>query len=134
MPTKHFFKTQFCGPPGLKVEMKQADNEIIMGAFTNIIKRRNRNCRGHLCAASLNAQSPAPRFNVVAFYTGRSDLAHISFLHEANRWFPQMYTKYTFSYEATTNWNQLNAEFLSRFQVVLFLDTRPEAPAQRKAF
>ncbi len=32
-----------------------------------------------LCAASLNAQSPAPRFNVVAFYTGRSDLAHIGF-------------------------------------------------------
>jgi hypothetical protein len=87
-----------------------------------------------LCSASLNAQSPAPQFKVVAFYTGRNDLAHISFMHEANRWFPQMAAKYNFSYEATTNWNDLNAAFLSKYQVVLFLDTRPEAPAQRKAF
>jgi uncharacterized protein len=86
------------------------------------------------CSASLNAQSPAPRFKVVALYTGTSDLAHISFVHEANRWFPQMAAKYGFSYEATTNWNQLNAAFLSQYQVVLFLDTRPDAPAQRQAF
>lgn len=86
------------------------------------------------CSASLNAQSPAPRFKVVAFYTGRNDLAHISFVHEANRWFPQMAAKYDFSYEATTNWSQLNAAFLSQYQVVLFLDTRPDGPVQRKAF
>lgn len=86
------------------------------------------------CSASLNAQSPAPRFKVVAFYTGKNDLAHISFVHEANRWFPQMAAKYDFSYEATTNWSQLNAAFLSQYQVVLFLDTRPDRPAQRKAF
>ena len=39
-----------------------------------------------------------------------------------------------FSYEATTNWNNLNGAFLSHCQVVVFLDTRPEAPAQRQAF
>src|SRR6266568_4469845 len=87
-----------------------------------------------LCSANLNAQSPAPRFKVVAFYTGKNDQAHISFMHEANRWFPQMAAKYNFTYEATTNWDDLNATFLSQYQVVLFLDTRPEIPAQRKAF
>jgi hypothetical protein len=71
---------------------------------------------------------------VVAFYTGKRDLAHISFVQEANRWFPQMAAKYHFSYEATTNWNLLNAAFLSHYQVVLFLDTRPDGAAQRKAF
>jgi len=45
-----------------------------------------------------------------------------------------MAAKYNFTYEATTNWNQLNADFLSHYQAVLFLDTRPDAPAQRKAF
>ncbi len=83
---------------------------------------------------ALEAQSSAPQFNVIAFYTGKNDPAHISFVNEANKWFPEMAAQYHFAYEATTNWNNLNADFLSRYQVVLFLDTRPEVPAQRRAF
>jgi hypothetical protein len=80
------------------------------------------------------AQTSALKFKVIAFYTGKDDLAHISFVHEANTWFPQMAAKHHFSYEATTNWNNLNTGFLSQYQVVIFLDTRPEVPAQREAF
>jgi hypothetical protein len=76
----------------------------------------------------------APSFKVIAFYTGKNDLAHISFVNEANEWFPKIAEKYHFTYEATTNWDNLNTDFLSRYQVVLFLDTRPEKPAQREAF
>src|SRR5579859_3675206 len=76
----------------------------------------------------------APRFSIIAFYTGKNDLAHISFVHEALKWFPQMGAKYNFVFDATTNWSDLNAEFLSHYQVVIFLDTRPENPAQRAAF
>jgi len=76
----------------------------------------------------------APKFEVIAFYTGKDDLAHISFVREATEWFPKMAEKNNFTYDATTNWNDLNAEFLSHYQVVLFLDTRPENPVQRKAF
>jgi hypothetical protein len=75
-----------------------------------------------------------PQFKVVAFYTGQNDLAHISFVHEALKWFPQMAEKYNFAFEATTNWSDLNTDFLSHYQVVLFLDTRPEDPRQRLAF
>ncbi|RYF54901.1 MAG: ThuA domain-containing protein, partial [Cytophagaceae bacterium] len=32
------------------------------------------------------------------------------------------------------DWTNLNADFLSRYQVVLFLDTRPDEPAHRAAF
>ncbi len=39
-----------------------------------------------------------------------------------------------FTYDSTNNWNNLNEEFLSHYQVVIFLDTRPDVPAQRKAF
>ena len=28
------------------------------------------------------------KFRVIAFYTAKNDKAHISFVHEANRWFP----------------------------------------------
>ena len=82
----------------------------------------------------LEAQSADGRFKAVAFYTGKDDLAHVSFVQEANAWFPKMAVQYHFTFEATTNWNNLNASFLSHYQVVIFLDTRPEVPAQREAF
>lgn len=85
------------------------------------------------CGLGCGAQ-PSSRFRVIAFYTGKSDQAHISFVHEANRWFGEVAPESGFSYEATTNWGRLNAEFLAPYKVVLFLDSRPEAHAQRQAF
>jgi len=87
-----------------------------------------------VCASSAKAQSSAAKFKVVAFYTVRNDQAHISFVREANRWFPEMAAGHGFVYEATTNWSQLNTEFLSRYAVVIFLDGRPDDAAQRKVF
>ncbi len=81
-----------------------------------------------------NAQTGQPEFKVIAFYTAKHDPAHISFVHEANRWFPKMAKKYNFVYDSTNNWNNMNAKFLSKYQVVIFLDTRPDVPAQREAF
>ncbi|MEP7321218.1 MAG: ThuA domain-containing protein, partial [Saprospiraceae bacterium] len=74
------------------------------------------------------------KFKVIAFYTAQNDLAHISFVHQANVWFPEMGKKHHFTYDSTNNWDNLNAEFLKQYQVVLFLDTRPETPSQREAF
>jgi hypothetical protein len=73
-------------------------------------------------------------FKVIAFYTAREDQAHISFVHEANTWFPKVAAENRFTYDSTNNWNNLNAAFLAGYQVIIFLDTRPEDPAQRKAF
>ncbi|MGK4567914.1 ThuA domain-containing protein [Flavobacterium sp. 3HN19-14] len=75
-----------------------------------------------------------PKFKVIAFYTGKNDQAHISFLHEANKWFAEQSQQQHFVYDTTSNWNNLNKEFLSKYKVVLFLDTRPEKAEQRKAF
>ena len=82
-------------------------------------------------SSSLPAQTS---FKVIAFYTAKEDLAHISFVHEANRWFPAMAAKYHFAYDSTNNWNNLNDSFLSRYDVVVFLDTRPDSLLQRTAF
>lgn len=87
-------------------------------------------CSILLCADSLKAQ----KFRIIAFYTAKEDKAHISFVHEANSWFSKMAVKYHFAYDSTRNWGNLNPEFLKNYQVVLFLDTRPEYPTQRKAF
>lgn len=86
------------------------------------------------CLAKANAQENKATFHVIAFYAAKHDLAHISFVHEANKWFPKMARKYHFTYDSTNDWTRLNTTFLSRYQVVIFLDTRPEDPAQRTAF
>lgn len=82
----------------------------------------------------VQGQGTLKKFSVIAFYTAQNDAAHISFVHEANRWFPKMGAQHGFTYDSTSNWDNLNAEFLKQYQVVLFLDTRPDVPAQRMAF
>jgi hypothetical protein len=81
-----------------------------------------------------NIQGSDPKFKVIAFYTGINDQAHVSFVHEANLWFAKISAQHHFCYESTNNWDNLNAEYLSRYQVVIFLDTRPDSNSQRKAF
>lgn len=87
-----------------------------------------------LFGSSVHAQSRSPLFRVIAFYTAKNDAAHISFVHEANRWFPEMAAANNFYYESTNDWNNLNDTFLSKYQLVIFLDTRPDSISQRIAF
>ena len=75
-----------------------------------------------------------PKFQVIAFYTGKNDQAHISYVSEALRWFPKIAEENNFGFTATNNWSNMNSEFLSGYQVVLFLDTRPDNPEQRETF
>ena len=86
-----------------------------------------------LCLAA-GASAQVQDFRVVAFYTGKEDLAHISFVNEANTCFPNLGRKLGFTYEATTDWSRLNDSFLGQCQVVLFLDSRPEVLEERRAF
>jgi hypothetical protein len=41
------------------------------------------------CSA-LGTNNSKPEFKVIAFFTAKQDQAHISFVHEAERWFPEM--------------------------------------------
>jgi hypothetical protein len=76
----------------------------------------------------------ATTFNVIAFYDGTYDAAHISFDHEANAWFPQQGPANGFTYTSTTDWSQLNTANLANYQVVMFLDNYPHTAAQQSAF
>ena len=80
------------------------------------------------------AQPTDPQFKVIAFYTAKNDQAHISFVHEANKWFPKIAAIYHFAYDSTNDWNNLNTDFLSHYHVVIFLDTRPDSLPERIAF
>jgi uncharacterized protein len=81
-----------------------------------------------------SAHAQGAKFHVLAFYTAKSDLAHISLVHEANKWFAEAAEKYDFTYDSTSNWDNLNTQNLTKYQVLLFLDTRPDSMPQRKAF
>jgi hypothetical protein len=87
-----------------------------------------------LGAAGLTCGPRAPAFRVVAFSTAKADPAHISFVREARVWFPEQAAKYNFAFDTTSDWRNLNAAFLARYDVVIFLDTRPEDLGQRAAF
>jgi hypothetical protein len=71
---------------------------------------------------------------VIAFFTAKQDQAHISFVQEAVRWFPEAAAKHNFAFDTTSDWRNLNATYLAKYQVIVFLDTRPEDPDQRAAF
>jgi len=87
-----------------------------------------------VCFFTATAQTNKKTFHVIAFYTARNDRAHISFVHEANKWFPKIAAEYNFTYDSTNDWSNLNTQFLSQYQVVIFLDTRPDSLPQRMAF
>jgi len=84
--------------------------------------------------SSAYSQKNGSGIKVVAFYTGQNDRAHVSFVREANRWFSEIAGKYKFSYDSTSNLDNLNLDFLAKYDVFLFLDTRPDKPEQRAAF
>jgi hypothetical protein len=74
------------------------------------------------------------RIKVISFYTGKEDQAHISFVHEAHRFFSVMAKQHHFAYDSTNNWSNMSDKFLSNYQVVILLDTRPETKEARAAF
>ena len=73
-------------------------------------------------------------FRVLSLHVGEHDHAHISFVAEADRWFTEMAAEYGFRYVSSNNWNMLNHDTLSRYDVIIFLDSRPDSLPWREAF
>ncbi|HMF72560.1 MAG TPA: hypothetical protein VK616_13875, partial [Flavitalea sp.] len=61
-----------------------------------------------LAFAGAGGQTNKPRFRAIAFFTAKNDQAHISFVHEANRWFNDLATRNNFIYDSTSDWSKLN--------------------------
>lgn len=109
------------------IDSKNLPDKIIFRRYFRII----------VCLVILLSFSQAyakKTFRVIGFFTAKHDRAHITYVHEANKWFAAQATRYHFQYDSTSDWNNLNAEFLKSYAVVIFLDTRPEKPEQRTAF
>ncbi|HEX4167253.1 MAG TPA: ThuA domain-containing protein [Bryobacteraceae bacterium] len=84
-----------------------------------------------LAVACLGQQ---PKFKVLAFYSTTVEPDHVLFAHDALKLFPEIARENHFTFEATTDWNQLNETNLKRYQLILWLDDSPHTTAQQKAF
>lgn len=70
----------------------------------------------------------------MAFYTPTGEPDHVAFAKQALQFFAAIAKKNHFSFESTTRWDDLNAEKLAVFQLVLWLNDSPKTAEQRAAF
>lgn len=90
-----------------------------------------------LCGASpktATAQTTAAPFHVLAFWTDKGEPDHIAFATEAIAFYTALGKEQNFSFEATTNWDEMSAARLKDVQVVVWLNDFPHNAAQRTVF
>jgi uncharacterized protein len=86
------------------------------------------------CAGMLRAQTAQSKFHVLAFYTEKTEADHVDFARQAVTFFAEEAKRDNFDWRVTTNWSELNAANLARYQLVVWLNDSPHKPAQRTAF
>ena len=73
-------------------------------------------------------------FQVVAFYSSKAEPDHVQFAEQALRFFSDLAAKDNFVFHSTTDWTNLNPEYLKKYQVVIWLNESPSSTDQRLAF
>jgi type 1 glutamine amidotransferase len=88
--------------------------------------------------AFLFASAPSPAqqaaFHTLAFYTDKGEQDHIDFAQQALVFYKELAKKENFAFEATTHWDDLNAEKLKNVQLVMWINDFPAKPEHRAAF
>jgi YVTN family beta-propeller protein len=84
-----------------------------------------------LVTASVGEQ---PRFKVLAFYSPHAEPDHVLFAESALKFFTECAAKDGFTFDATTDWANLNDEYLKPYQLVVWLNDSPGDAKQRRAF
>ncbi len=90
-----------------------------------------------LCAAATAmgavAHAATP-FRVLALYGTQVEADHVAFARQAIHFYSDLAQKDGFTFTAATGFGSLNAQTLSQYQLVLWLDDMPADPLARKAF
>ena len=76
----------------------------------------------------------APKFRALAFYSEKVERDHVDFAHAALKFYADAAKRDGFELVTTMNWDDLNAENLKQYQLVVWLDDFPATQAQRTAF
>jgi len=85
-----------------------------------------------LTSTAANGQQ-AP-FKVLAFYSTNTEPDHVLFANGALKFFSGISAKNNFTFDSSTNWDDLNDSNLGKYQVVVWLNDRPPKAEQKRAF
>jgi formylglycine-generating enzyme required for sulfatase activity len=73
-------------------------------------------------------------FKVLAFYSTNTDADHVSFSNDIRAFFKNLSVEKKFTFDATTDWTNLNEKFLSNYQAVIWINDFPRTDQQRAVF
>lgn len=74
------------------------------------------------------------QFQAIAFYSRSSEPDHVQFAEDALKFFSAHAAKDNFTFDSTDDWANLNASYLKKYQVVIWLNDAPLNAEQRLAF
>ncbi len=81
-----------------------------------------------------NGQDVFPRFKVLAFFSRQVEPDHVQFAEDAIHFFKDLTSGNGYVFDTTSSMDDLNAERLKNYSVVMMLNDFPHTDAQRKAF
>jgi YVTN family beta-propeller protein len=84
--------------------------------------------------ASSRTFAQQTRFTVLAFYSDNTEPDHVQFAQQAVKFLSERAASEHFTFEATTNWQDLSDERLKTCQLVIWLNESPTKAEQRSAF
>ena len=87
-----------------------------------------------ICGAPISILAQTSPMQVLAFYSTDVEADHVAFAKQAIEFYKEKGSIDGFSFEATSQWDDLNADRLKQVRVVLWLDDFPHTNAQRSAF
>src|SRR5437016_3545291 len=73
-------------------------------------------------------------FKVLAFYSTKVEPDHVLFAEGALKFFSGLSAKNNFTFDSTSNWDDMNDFNLGKYQVVVWLNDEPSKAEQRRAF
>jgi type 1 glutamine amidotransferase len=85
-------------------------------------------------ASALRLSGQEAAFRVLAFYSTNVESDHVDFAKQALQFFSDAAQRDHFEFESTTNWDDLNAAVLAKYQLILWLNDFPHTEQQRAAF
>lgn len=75
-----------------------------------------------------------PQFKAVAFYTSTVEMDHADFARDALYFLRLIAGQQNFTFDASRDWSNMNDDFLSNYQVVIWLNNSPGSAEQQAAF
>jgi YVTN family beta-propeller protein len=73
-------------------------------------------------------------FKVLAFYSTKVEPDHVLFAEGALKFFSDISKKNNFTFDATSNWDDMNDSNLKQYEVVVWLNDEPSKAEQKRAF